>query len=293
MNKDRTVSPPVSGGGGEISPGLTGGERRLKAFLDGLYFAYARRELIHPDPLAFLHGHGLPDREVVGLVASSLAYGRVAQILKSVELVLSRLGPGPRRFLLDRAGRLDGLLGPFRHRFTTAVDMEGLLMRTAAALKEHGSLEGLMRRCLDRSGGGLLTALDAFADALSPREKPPGAGSFPLIPSPRDGSACKRLFLFLKWMVRRDGVDPGGWVVLSPRELVMPTDTHIHAIALRLGLTRRKQADLKAALEITRAFSRLCPEDPTRYDFVLTRFGIRDGLSVDMLTELGPGAHGV
>ena len=291
-SKRGTVPPrPLRGAGGEGA--LSEGELRLRAFLEGLYFAYARRELIDPDPLAFLRGYNLPDREVVALVAASLAYGRVAQIMKSVERVLSRLGPNPHRFLLERGDRLPSLLGGFRHRFTTAADVEGLLANAAAALREHGGLEGLMRACLERSGGELLEAMDLFSDALTPRGGPSGdrarpSGGFSLFPAPRDGSACKRPFLFLKWMVRRDDVDPGGWTVLSPRDLVMPTDTHIHAIALRLGLTRRKGADLRAALEITRAFARLCPEDPTRYDFVLTRFGIRDGLSVDMLSGLGP-----
>ncbi|MBR1673163.1 MAG: TIGR02757 family protein [Fretibacterium sp.] len=263
---------------------LSAREAHLKAFLDGLYFAYCRRELIQPDPLGFLYTCAPKDREVVGLIASSLAYGRVAQILRSVQFVLERLGPHPRQFLLEHTGTLEGLLGPFRHRFTTAGEMEGLFTKMAAALREHGSLEGLMRCCLERSGGELFRALDFFSDALSS-----GMGGFPLIPAPRDGSACKRLFLFLKWMTRCDSVDPGGWTALSPRDLIMPVDTHIHAIALRLGLTRRKQADLKAAVEITRALARLRPEDPTRYDFVLTRFGIRDGLSVDALARLAAG----
>ena len=160
--------------------------------------------------------------------------------------------------------------------------MESLLANTASALREHGSLENLLAACLSSANDDLFGALDLFSDALSGGS----GGGFSLIPAPRDGSACKRLFLFLKWMVRHDDVDPGGWKVIPPRRLIMPTDTHIHAISLRLGLTKRKQADLKAAVEITGALARLCPEDPTRYDFVLTRFGIRDGLSVDELTRL-------
>ena len=80
--------------------------------------------------------------------------------------------------------------------------------------------------------------------------------------------------------------DLGGWTVFSPKDLVMPTDTHIHNITRQLGLTERKQADLKTALEITRAFAAFSPEDPTRYDFALTRFGIRGALRVPELIEL-------
>ena len=258
-------------------PGLV----RLKPFLDGLYFVYNRRELIHPDPLLFLYRYNNPlDREIAGLVASSLAYGRVAQILKSVSRVLDPLGPRPHRFLSAYPGELSRILEGFKHRFTTAGEMENLLAHAARAQREHGSLEGLLCHCLERSHD-LLSALDGFSDALSPERR-----GFPLLTAPRDGSACKRLFLLLKWMVRRDDVDPGGWKVVAPRDLIMPTDTHIHAIALKLGLTKRKQADLVTALEITERFREVAPDDPTRYDFVLSRFGIRSGLHADDLSDL-------
>lgn len=218
-------------------------------------------------------------------MASSLAYGRVAQILRSVRRVLDALGPHPRHFLLEGSERLPEALAGFKHRFTTSEDVVTLLARAAQALQEHGSLEELLRACLaEVEGRDLLPALDRFADALWPADR----GGFPLIAAPRDGSACKRLFLFLKWMVRHDGVDPGGWTVLGPEDLIMPVDTHIHAIAARLGLTARKQADLRSALEITDAFRRICPRDPTRYDFVLTRFGIRSGMSEEDLTAEAP-----
>jgi len=257
----------------------------MKAFLEGLYLVYNRRELVHPDPLEYLFNYDeLPDREIVGLVASCLAYGRVAQILKSVESVLAPLGPHPHDFLAQYSPSLNQDLSEayknFKHRFTTGEHITDLLVRVAQTLRSFGTLEEFMRSCLCE-GGSVLSALDIFSRALSPA----GEG-FSMLPSPLDGSACKRLFLFLKWMTRSDDVDPGGWVVLSPKDLVMPTDTHIHNITLQLGLTERKQADLKTALEITRAFAAFSPEDPTRYDFALTRFGIRGALRVSELIEL-------
>jgi uncharacterized protein (TIGR02757 family) len=262
----------------------------VKAFLEGLYLVYNRRELVYPDPLAFLYEYREPlDREIAGLVASCLAYGRVAQILKSVRKILDPLGPRPHRFLLR--GRLpENLFGDFRHRFTTGEQVRELLGRVTAVLRAHGSLEAFMRQCAQ--GGDFLEALNRFSRELSPPEKvfpesepAPAGGKFSLLAAPENGSACKRLALYLKWMVRRDEVDPGGWTVFSPGELIVPTDTHMHGIALRLGLTARKQAGLKTALEITRAFARFCPEDPARYDFALTRFGIRGALSVSELAE--------
>ena len=260
----------------------------MKAFLDGLYLVYNRRELVHPDPLEFLYNYSDPsDREIVGLVASCLAYGRVAQILKSVEKALAPLGPRPCDFLTrlaqnpsDLRPALNSTYKNFKHRFTTGEHVAGLLERVSETLVSYGSLEGFMRDCLGK-GGSMLPALDMFSRTLSPARN-----GFSMLSSPEDGSACKRLFLYLKWMVRNDEVDPGGWTVFSPRDLIMPTDTHIHNITRQLGLTSRKQADLKTALEITRAFAALSPEDPTRYDFALTRFGIRGALSVSDLIDL-------
>ncbi|MBQ8692156.1 MAG: TIGR02757 family protein [Synergistaceae bacterium] len=261
---------------------------KLKAFLDGLYYAYSRRELIQPDPLYFLYCYDRENLEVVGLIAASLAYGRVAQILKSVEAVLTSLGEQPRKFLLENYKDLKGLLKNFKHRFTTSGDMENLLINIAKILKQYESLENFLGECLGKADNNLLNALDIFADELSFNNNYDAdlLSRFPLVTAPRDGSACKRLFLFLKWMVRSDDVDPGGWKIIKTKDLIMPTDTHIHNISRRLGLSKRRQADLKTAVEITRSLAELNPEDPTKYDFVLTRFGIRDGLSMDELSEL-------
>ena len=258
----------------------------MKAFLEGLYLVYNRRELVHPDPLEFLYNYGEPlDREIVGLVASCLAYGRVAQILQSVKKVLAPLGPHPHDFLTQKSSKLRPALNEayknFKHRFTTGEHVADLLARVSEILRVYGSVEKFMRNCLNEEGS-MLSALNIFSRTLSPART-----GFSMLPSPLDGSACKRLFLYLKWMVRHDEVDPGGWMVFSPKDLIMPTDTHIHNITRQLGLTGRKQADLKTALEITRGFSAFSPEDPTRYDFALTRFGIRGALRVSELIDMG------
>ena len=114
--------------------------------------------------------------------------------------------------------------------------------------------------------------LDRFRDAWGeaiPRER-----DF-LFPDPRRGSACKRHHMFLRWVVRDgDGVDLGIWTVLSPRDLIVPVDTHMARLGRWLGLTARRTADGRMAEEITDAFRAVCPEDPVRFDFPLTRIGI-------------------
>lgn len=246
--------------------------------LDDLYRRYNRREMVHPDPLEFLYRwDDVRDREIGGLACACLAYGRVRQILASLEEVFRRLPP-PAAAARERPETLGRLLGGFRHRFTPGRDLADLLAAAGELARAYGSLEGCL---LAAPGGGRETVLEAlgfFAAELSRAAGRPFDG---LVPAPGRGSACKRLHLYLRWMARRDDVDPGGWTRVSPARLVVPVDVHMHRVAVRLGLTRRRQADLRTALEITDAFRAIRPDDPVRYDFALTRFGIRGQASLD------------
>jgi uncharacterized protein (TIGR02757 family) len=241
-----------------------------------LYTKYNHREFVHPDPLEFLYDYRkLADREIVGLIASSLAYGRVHQILKSVGSVLQRMG-SPYSFLMNSSKQsLLQDFKDFKHRFTTGEELATMLYGIKQTLEQHGSLNTCFMKRLESSHETVIPALSSFVGELSAvfQSRPRS-----LLPSPKSGSACKRLNLFLRWMVRKDEVDPGGWDNVPASKLVVPLDVHMHRISLQLGLTSRKQANLKAAYEITTAFRRLEPDDPVRYDFALTRLGIRDDL---------------
>jgi uncharacterized protein (TIGR02757 family) len=251
----------------------------LRAGLDSLYQKYNRRAFVHPDPLELLYRYDDPaDQEIAGLIAACLAYGRVAQILTSVSRVLEAVGgngdSSPRSFLDTATEReLRRILPGFQHRFTPGAEVAALLLGVKRARAEHGSLEALFAAGMGTKDETILPALIAFVDRL--RALAGGAQACPsLLSSPMDGSACKRLNLFLRWMVRRDRVDPGPWRSVSRARLVVPLDIHLHRIARQLRLTDRKQADLKTAIEVTRGFARCSPRDPVRYDFSLTRLGI-------------------
>ena len=247
--------------------------------LEALYCKYNRREFVHPDPLEFLYPYEkLCDREIVALVASSLAYGKVAQILKSVSCVLEQMTPSPSVFL-KRASleTIQQNFSGFKHRFTTGQHLSFLLFGVKQVLKSYGSLHACFMSGLN-DDDTVLTALTSFAGVLSLcADRGPGH----LVPAPEKGSACKRLNLFLRWMVRRDEVDLGGWENVPASKLIVPVDTHMHRICLLLGLTTRKQADMRTAMEITDAFREMVPEDPVRYDFSLTRLGIRDDADLE------------
>lgn len=245
--------------------------------LEELYARYNRRAYVSPDPLQFLYGYeDAADREVVGLVASSLAFGHVKQILRSVSSALERL-PEP-ALNIRGAGRseLRAAFRGFQHRYVTGEDLADMLYGAGRLTERCGSLGACFRGLLQSEEETTLGALARFVEAF--REET-GRRSY-LMPSPSDGSACKRLHLYLRWMVRQDDVDPGGWGVPASK-LVVPLDTHMHRIALALGLTGRRTADGRAALEVTEAFRRVSPDDPVRYDFSLTRLGIRSDTDLE------------
>lgn len=250
----------------------------LGALLENLYGTWNRREFVHPDPLEFLYGYDDPaDREIVGLLASSLAYGRVTQILRSVSSVLGMMGDHPSKY---PPSHLRENLSGFRHRFTPGDSIADIFQGARRLQEQHGSLGSFVSREVSRSG--LLEAQRLLVLGILDK-----GGPTSLLPCPTRGSCCKRLNLWFRWMTRRDDVDPGGWDGVSPSALLVPLDTHMWKVGRSLGFTVRRSPDLRAVLEITEGFRTLCPADPIRYDFTLTRFGIRSGLSIEtLLSEL-------
>lgn len=277
----------------------------LKEELDKLYLTYNRREFVHPDPLEFLYNYkNIEDREIAGLISSSLAYGRVNQILKSVSLVLARLKPTPSIYIKNSSPDIffNHFKG-FKHRFTTGDELCSLLGGIKSVLEKYGSLNncfiqrlqnadrtkpeyagkkeagsgskimaGERKSAAVKSGEGtVFPAVLNFAKNLAFSSK---SGCNSLIPSFKGGSAFKRLNLYLRWMVRKDNVDPGGWVNVCTSRLIIPLDTHIYRISVKLGFTKRKQTDIRTAIEITEALKKFDKNDPVKYDFALTRLGM-------------------
>ena len=256
----------------------------LREKLDLLYARLNRRAFVSPDPLEVVYRYEDPrDREVAGLIAAGLAYGRVAQILRSLHALLDALGPSPAaRIRRDGAEALADAPG-FRHRWTDASEMGGFLDAIGHALRRHGSLEACFMGHHAANAEHTLDALAGFT-----RELRGGGPPTSLLSAPEKGSACKRLHLYLRWMARRDDVDPGCWTAVPPQALLIPLDTHMHRLARGLGLTKRNQANLATTLEVSRAFRRINPDDPLKYDFALTRLGIRGELNPEeFLRECG------
>lgn len=231
---------------------------------------------ISPDPLELVLRYDDPlDQEVAALIAAAFAYGRADIIVSNIGGMLKKMGPSPFAFV-KRLAVSGWQLGEFTHRFHKTADLVAFLECIAAAIEKHGSLGQLFKKCYDDHDADIGPSLTRFIDALRPADRQAPTAIRYLLTSPRDGSACKRMNLFLRWMVRRTPPDLGLWTFVDPAKLVMPVDTHIHRIATFLGLNRRKSADWKTARALTARLARFDPADPIRYDFALCRLGILD-----------------
>lgn len=255
----------------------------LKEKLDCLYVQYNKRDYIDPDPLLFLYNYPeKADREIAGFIAASFAYGRVEMIMKTVAVILDVLGPRPVQYLLNQSeSDLGKTFEGFRYRFAKTSDLVDLLMGLKQVAISFGSLENCFIEGLDEDDETVLSGLRFLCRQIRGQRNLEH-----LLADPFKNSACKRSHLFLRWMVRKDDVDPGGWHWVSSSKLIVPLDMHMHRAGRLLGFTQRKSADLKTAMEITKGFRQISPDDPVKYDFCLTRFGIRREMTMDTLHEL-------
>ena len=263
---------------------------QLKRRLDALYTQGARRTRAADDPVDFVHRfRRLEDVEVAALIAAAFSYGRVGLFKPVVARVLAALGPSPHGALIsfDPVSVRSRLAG-VSYRFNRTDDIAAFLALLSQTIYRHGSLGGAF---FDRPGsveGRNFDRRDKAKEALAHfraeifsgstamvygRDLRPN-GLTQLLHDTSTGSAAKRMYMFLRWMVRRDAVDPGPWAAFGAENLVMPLDTHVARIARNLGLTRRKTADYRMAVEITDALRRLDPAAPVKYDFALAHLGI-------------------
>lgn len=262
-------------------------ERLLKNKLNKLYRSYDGAYLA-TDPLMFLHDYPDPsDIEVVGLICASLAYGRVAMIQRNIRRILDRMGKHPARYVrrFDAEKGLADFAG-FSHRFNRGEDIVLLLDYMRQMMERADSIGGFFRAGYDPAAANVGGALASFVERTLALDCAPvyPEGVLPkktgvryFFPSPTGGSACKRLNLYLRWMVREnDGLDFGLWDFARPSQLVIPLDTHVARICRLIGLTKRKSPGWPMALEITENLRKLDPDDPIKYDFALCRLGILD-----------------
>ncbi|NIO16785.1 MAG: TIGR02757 family protein [Deltaproteobacteria bacterium] len=251
-------------------------EEKIAHLLDSVFAKYGNSYL-DTDPVGLVHRFSSEeDIEVVGFFAALLAFGNVLQIKRSIEALLEILGPHPAGFVKNFTFRKKSALDGFRHRFVGGEQVATLILSLRKVIAQRGSIKNAFVD--DYAPGDMVGSLSRFIRNL--RRAAGGRGDLLkfLLPDPERGSACKRLFLYLRWMVRRDdGVDFGIFDSVSPGDLVIPLDTHVARLSGLFGFTRKKIRNLSMALEITEFLRRFDPHDPVKYDFALTRIGIVEG----------------
>jgi uncharacterized protein (TIGR02757 family) len=236
------------------------------------------------------------DREVVGFIAASLAFGRVASVIQSIERVLAITGSRPAEYVrrFDPAREKSAFEGVV-HRWTRAVDLVALISLMKQMIDRSGSLEGFFTEDYCASAEDIETALDGFSRRATGLDLRAAYGRVPrrpgvcfFFPRPSAGSGCKRLNLFLRWMVRRDALDLGVWTRVSPAKLIVPLDTHVIRVSRCLRLTRYTSPGWQMARDITASLRRIDPDDPVKYDFALCHLGMMNACAFN---RSGSSAH--
>lgn len=256
---------------------------KIRDLLEGLYARYSLCSLIKPDPLQFVYRYrGRPDMELAGFLASALAYGRVRQIEKSLNDLFDRMGESPFEFVMNFDKRRKNRLKGFRHRFTGWQDVCELLSLLKKVLAGYGGIERYFLAGYRDEDDDVAAGLSRFRNSLLQIYAGSNKGFIPqglryLLADPAAGSPCKRLNLFLRWMVRDKDVDAGLWRSVDCAKLIVPMDVHMARLCRLLGLYNRRTVSLPAAREITRSFAVIEPSDPVKYDFALSRVGITGG----------------
>ena len=239
---------------------------------------YNRPDFIAEDPIVLPHQfERREDIEIAGFFAATLAWGRRRTIIDKGRELMARMDNAPYDFIRHhRETDLKQLLG-FKHRTFCDTDLLYFVAWLRYHYTRHASLEAAF--LLPAGESGMEACLRAFHHHFFGLDFAP-ARTQKHVATPARGSACKRLNMLLRWMVRHDcnGVDFGLWKTIKPAQLMLPLDLHVHRVALELGLMHRKQSDWKAVEELTAALRCFDPHDPCRFDFALFGMGVVEGI---------------
>src|SRR5215831_456478 len=261
-----------------VSCGTLTSSAALQQPLERLYRDFDYDARLERDAIQYPRRYADPaDREIVALLTACLAYGRVDLFGRALEHALGVMTPSPAVFVRDFDPKRDGArFEGFIYRFNRPRDLVAFCVAARDVLARHGTLEKCFLAGDTDPRGPIGPALERFARAFLEAELrdvfPRGRrsrGYRHLFPLPSAGGPCKRLLLFLRWMVRREAPDFGLWTALSPSRLLIPIDTHVENMSRAIGLTRRRSRNWKMAEEITARLAALDPADPVKYDFAL------------------------
>lgn len=254
-------------------------KQQIKNKLEYHYKAFNKSQ-ISPDPLEFPHRFEYwKDIEAASLIASTLAYGNIKQIMNSLGKIFKIVESKPFEFISNYNFKKDRkIFKGITHRFFTDDDIAAMFHALSFAYKNYNSLKYLYLLYYLEKDTNIRNSLALFTEHLVELANSCGIESRGIkfmFPDPRKGSTCKRMNLFLRWMVRKDDLDFGIWSEIPKNKLVIPVDTHVAKICKHLNLTRSKNANWKMAEEITKNLKKFDPNDPVKYDFAICHIGMR------------------
>ncbi|MCC7464619.1 MAG: TIGR02757 family protein [Saprospiraceae bacterium] len=252
----------------------------LKTLLDQAVARFNNRAFIADDPISIPHRFiTLQDREIMGFWASTLAWGQRKTIIQSANRLAELMDQAPYDFVRNHTEQDRARFLSFKHRTFQATDTLWFLEFFQQYYRQQHSLETAFARHLSATDNTVENALagfhhDFFNHPLAPER------TRKHVATPERGSSCKRLNMFLRWMVRQDeaGVDFGIWRQIKPSQLLIPLDVHVDRVARQLGLLERRQTDWQAVLELTARLREFDPDDPVKYDFALFGLGVLDDM---------------
>ncbi len=254
----------------------------LKNFLEQTVEKYNKKEFLDTDPISMVHKiSGDKNRETYAFIVSIFAFGNVKSIKTTIQKMLQPMTDNVYSFIKNYKKDRTTLFKGIVHRFIKEKDISCLINALHIILREFGSIEDLFMHCYNK-GKNVRKAIEGFSEITREiyrknNDNFSGRTLRFMLPSPENGSACKRMNLFLRWMVRKDEIDLGIWKGIEKNQLIIPLDTHIARISKSLWLTKRKTPGWNMAEEITENLKKFDPNDPLKYDFALTRIGILEG----------------
>jgi len=247
---------------------------QLKPLLDSINDRVEQPDYIPHDPVQFMHAFDeKKDQEIAGFLAATMAWGRRDIVVSKVDDLLKRMDYYPHAFVMGYNQAQFGRLRNFRHRTFKPIDMHGLLLTLQQIYLNYPDFEAFWADCYIRGKESNRPFLAIFNERFFSYSPDLAERTRKHVSNPEKGSPCKRLYMFLRWTIRRNSpVDPGIWSFMDPSELLIPLDVHVARQARKYGLVTRRSDDWKTVNELTSTLSYLNPDDPARYDYAL--FGI-------------------
>lgn len=258
------------------SPPAGNPDAAAKERLDRLVAHFETPAFIASDPISLPHAFDDPrDQEVIGLYAALLAWGRRQTVLNKMAELCERMRYKPFQFVMEFDPHRDAdCLDGFRHRTFQPQDALWLTRNLSILLRDNGSVERLFSRHLSPTDEDVGPAIQGFSESVIGAHDDTPARLKKHLARPESGSACKRINMYLRWMVRPGPVDFGVWTHITPRQLMLPLDVHSGRQARKLGMLTRSYNDWRACVELTENCRALCPDDPARYDFAFFGLGM-------------------